>query len=73
LIKWSAKNAKDAKNKFVKMIITNSNINSIRIEDITMPSLRALRFSRTKISMSEVMNEAFVTIMLDGQEHKANG
>jgi len=55
------------------MVITNSNINFIRIADITMSSLRALRFSRLKIYISEVMNKAFVTITVDGGELKANG
>jgi hypothetical protein len=55
------------------MNITNSNINCIGIANITMSSLRALRFSRQKIHMSEVMNEAFVTITADGQELKADG
>jgi hypothetical protein len=61
------------KNKFVKMVITNSNIIFIHIADITMSSLRALRVLRTKIPMSEVMNEEFVTITVIGRELKANG
>jgi hypothetical protein len=69
----AANNAKYAKNIFVKMIITNRNINCIRIANITMTSLRALRFSRQKIHMSEVMNRAFVTITVDGEELKADG
>jgi hypothetical protein len=55
------------------MVITNSNINFIHIADITMSSLRALRALRTKIPMSEVMNEEFVTITVIGRELKANG
>jgi hypothetical protein len=58
------------------MVITNSNINFIHIADITMSSLRALRalrVLRTKIPMSEVMNEEFVTITVIGRELKANG
>jgi hypothetical protein len=38
-----------------------------------MSSLRALRFLRTKINMSEVMNKEFVTLTAIGQELKANG
>jgi hypothetical protein len=55
------------------MVITNSNIIFIHIADITMSSLRALRVLRTKIHMSEVMNEEFVTITVIGRELKANG
>jgi ribosomal protein L30E len=72
----AANNAKYAKNIFVKMIITNRNINCIRIANITMTSLRALRalrFSRQKIHMSEVMNRAFVMITVDSEELKADG
>jgi hypothetical protein len=55
------------------MNITNSNINCTGIANITMSSLRALRFSRQKIHMSEVMIKKSVTITVDGRELKADG
>jgi hypothetical protein len=52
------------------MVITNSNINFIYIADTAMPSLR---FLRTKIHMSEVMNEKFVALAAESQELQADG